>query len=79
MEHQLAVSEKLNEKKIGRTYEVMIDEIIGDGLYTGRTRYDAPEIDCAVTVSSEKAHVPGDIVSVRITDAFEYDLEGSEI
>ena len=79
MEHQLAVSERLNEMKIGRTYEVMIDEIIGDGLYTGRTRYDAPEIDCAVTVSSEKAHVPGDIVSVRITDAFEYDLEGSEI
>ena len=79
MEHQLAVSERLNEKKIGRTYEVIIDEIIGDGLYAGRTRYDAPEIDCAVTVSSGRTHVPGDIVIVRITDAFEYDLEGSEI
>jgi len=79
MEHQLAVSERLNEKKIGKSYEVIIDEVIEDGLYSGRTRYDAPEIDCAVTVSSDQAHVPGDIIKVRITDAFEYDLEGSEI
>ena len=79
MEHQLAVSERLNEKKTGKTYEVMVDEVIGDGLYAGRTRYDAPEIDCAVTVSSRKAHKPGDIIKVIITDAFEYDLEGSEI
>ncbi len=79
MEHQLAVSEKLNEKTIGKTYEVIIDEIIGNGLYSGRTRYDAPEIDCAVTVSSDTAHMPGDILKVQITDAFEYDLEGSEV
>lgn len=79
MEHQLAVSEKLNERKIGKAYEVIIDEVIGNGLYSGRTRYDAPEIDCAVTVSSEIAHRPGDIIKVQITDAFEYDLEGSEI
>ena len=79
MEHQLAVSERLNAKTVGKTYEVIIDEIIEDGLYSGRTRYDAPEIDCAVTVSSEAPHAPGDIIKVRITDAFEYDLEGSEI
>ena len=79
MRHQLAVSEELNEKTVGRTYEVIIDEIIGDGLYAGRTRYDAPEIDCAVTVSSQAEHVPGDIINVVISDAFEYDLEGREI
>ena len=77
MRHQLAVSEELNEKTVGRTYEVIIDEIIGDGLYAGRTRYDAPEIDCAV--SSQAEHVPGDIINVVISDAFEYDLEGREI
>ena len=79
MEHQLSVSERLNEKKIGRTYEVIIDEILGGGLYAGRTRFDAPEIDCAVTVSSGNALRPGDIVNVRITDAFEYDLEGTAV
>ena len=79
MQHQMAVSERLNEKTIGRDYEVIIDEVLGDGLYAGRTRYDSPEIDCAVTLSTDKDHQTGDIVNVRITDAFEYDLEGFEV
>lgn len=79
MEHQLAVSERLNAKTIGREYEVIVDEILDAGLYGGRTRYDAPEIDCAVTFSSGQPHLPGDIVKVKITEAFEYDLEGIEI
>jgi ribosomal protein S12 methylthiotransferase len=101
MEHQLAVSEKLNERKIGKEYEVIVDEcieldcndLIDDfsnidesllpevvNLYSGRTRYDAPEIDCAVTFTSNNMELdPGDIVKVRIIDAFEYDLEGIEV
>ena len=79
MEHQLRVSEELNEKKIGRTYEVIVDEIIDEGVYSGRTRYDSPEIDCNVTFSSEKELWPGDIVNVRIVNAYEYDLEGEEV
>ena len=79
MEHQLKVSERINERKIGRIFEVITDCRIEDGLYEGRTRYDAPEIDCAVTFSSEAELSPGDIVSVRISDAYEYDLEGEMI
>ena len=85
MEHQLAISEKLNEAKIGNVYEVMIDERLeldaGDDLkvYEARTRYDAPEIDCSVTVFSKNYLKPGDIVNVRITEAYEYDLEGMQI
>jgi ribosomal protein S12 methylthiotransferase len=79
MQHQMAVSERLNEKTIGRDFEVIIDEVLGEGLYAGRTRYDSPEIDCAVTLSSDIDHQTGDIVKVRITDAFEYDLEGFEV
>ena len=79
MEHQLAVSEALNELKVDSVQEVMIDEMADDGLYIGRTRYDAPDIDCEVTVRTDKNHRPGDIIRVRITDAYEYDLEGDEI
>ena len=90
MEHQLAVSERLNEKKIGKVYEVIVDGMLEEAeasledgpklfLYEGRTRYDAPEIDCAVSFSSEAELVPGDIVEVRITDAYEYDLEGVQL
>lgn len=101
MEHQLAVSEKLNEKKLGKVMEVIVDEAIeldaGDivedfdniddsirdqiiNTYSGRTRYDAPEIDCAVTFTSNRMDIfPGDVVKVLITDAYEYDLEGKEV
>ena len=101
MQHQQAVSERLNERKIGKILEVIVDEcieldaedIVDDfnnidedtrsrmvNLYSGRTRYDAPEIDCAVTFSTNSMDlVPGDIVNVRITDTYEYDLEGVEV
>ena len=101
MQHQQSVSEKLNERKIGNVYEVIVDEcieldaegIVDDfenadeevlsrivNLYSGRTRYDAPEIDCAVTFTTNKTELyPGDIVKVRITDTYEYDLEGEEV
>ena len=101
MEHQLVISEKLNERKIGRVYEVIVDEVIeidAEGIvedfndadedtlsrtvntYSGRTRFDAPEIDCSVAFTSNRMDlVPGDIVKVLITDTYEYDLEGLEV
>ena len=79
MECQLVVSEELNEKKIGGIYDVIVDEINDEDLYTGRTMYDSPEIDCAVTFTSTEYHEPGDIVRVRIINAYEYDLEGEEV
>lgn len=79
MEHQMIVSEELNERKIGKTYEVMIDELQEDGFAIARTRYDAPEIDCDVCFKPKKEHKPGDITYVTITDAYEYDLEGEEV
>jgi len=101
MQHQQEVSERLNERKIGKVYEVIVDECIeldAEGIvddfnnmdedtrsrivnvYSGRTRYDAPEIDCAVTFSTNNMKlIPGDIVKVRITDTYEYDLDGVEV
>ena len=101
MQHQQAVSEKLNEQKIGRVEEVMVDrcievdteDLIEDFdtadeetlskvtvLYEGRTRYDAPDIDCSIVFTSKNPeHVPGDVVKVLITDTYEYDLEGEEV
>ena len=79
MEHQLRVSEELNEKKIGKTYEVIVDEIVDEGVFSGRTRFDSPEIDCNVTFESEYDLDPGDIVNVLIINAYEYDLEGKAV
>jgi ribosomal protein S12 methylthiotransferase len=76
MTKQLEISLASNEEKIGKTLEVLVEEAEEDGSYIGRSRYDAPEIDNSVIFSSDTSCRPGDIVSVKITDAFDYDLVG---
>ena len=81
MRLQSGISDSLNEEKIGKTYEVMVDEAVDEEAcrYLGRTRYDAPEIDDAVEFTGTTSHQPGDIVFVNVTDSSEYDLYGEEV
>lgn len=81
MRLQSGISDSLNEEKIGKTYEVMVDEVVDEEAcrYLGRTRYDAPEIDDAVEFTGTTSHQPGDIVFVNVTDSSEYDLYGEEV
>ena len=78
---QTGISESLNQEKVGRVFDVMVDELVEeeDQIYIGRTEYDAPEIDNAVTFTAINEHKPGDIVPVLITDAYEFDLTGEEV
>ncbi len=76
MRKQLEISLASNEEKIGRVLEVLVEELDEDGSYIGRSRYDAPEIDNSVIFSSHRICKPGDLVPVKITDAFDYDLVG---
>ena len=78
MRIQREISLENNRRLIGRTMEVMVDERDEDGSYIGRTRYDAPEIDNAVIFTSDRELKAGDIVNVKIEDAFDYDLTGEE-
>ena len=78
MRIQREISLESNRRLIGRTMEVMVDERDEDGSYIGRTRYDAPEIDNAVIFTSNRELKAGDIVNVKIEDAFDYDLTGEE-
>ena len=78
MQLQREISLELNMKRIGSLMQVLVEEDCGDGSYIGRSRYDAPEIDDGVIFTSEKKHIPGDMVMVRIDDAFDYDLTGHE-
>ncbi len=76
MQRQVEISLESNRAKIGQVLEVLVDEIDEDGSYIGRSRYDAPEIDNSVLFTSNKNLKIGDMVNVRITDAFDYDLVG---
>ncbi len=76
MELQRAISLRHNEELVGKTLEVLVEELDSPGVYIGRTEYDAPDIDNAVIFSSKKKLKPGSFVKVKITDAFDYDLNG---
>lgn len=78
MREQQEISRQVQQAFVGRTLRVLIEEKQANEahLYLGRSAYDAPEVDGVVYVRSEKNLKPGDFVDVKITDAYEYDLEG---
>lgn len=76
MELQRSISSEINSNKVGRVLDVLIERYDGrNDVYIGRSQYDAPEIDGEVFVKSDKAKI-GDIMPVKITHAFEFDLSG---
>lgn len=81
MKAQQEISSNIQRRMIGRTLHVLIDEPSKneDNVYLGRTEYDAPEVDGLVYVHTAQKRRPGDLVKVRISDAYEYDLVGQEI
>ena len=73
---QQEISLSKNEEKIGQTFKVLIDSI-EQGHFIGRTEYDSPEVDNEVLIDAEKQYARiGDFVTVKITDATDFDLYG---
>lgn len=75
MEKTAAISAAKLQAKVGRTLEVIIDEVGEEGA-TGRSQADAPEIDGEVFLRDAGHLKQGDIVRVTIEDADEHDLYG---
>jgi ribosomal protein S12 methylthiotransferase len=75
MEKTAAISAAKLAAKVGRTLEVIVDEVGEDGA-TGRSQADAPEIDGEVFLRDAGHLNQGDIVRVTIEDADEHDLYG---
>ncbi len=78
MEVQQQISAELNRQKIGQTFQVIVDREEGE-FYVGRTEFDSPEVDGEVFITSSEKLDKGALVSVKITDAEEYDLYGAHI
>ena len=62
--------------KVGRTLDVIVDEVDAEGGATGRSYADAPDIDGVVFLRDAGHLTIGDIVAVSIEDADEHDLFG---
>ena len=78
MAHQQAISTERLARKVGKEFDVLIDEVDEDGA-VGRSSADAPEIDGSVFVDSAVPLKPGDMGRVRVTDSDEYDLWAEKI
>ena len=76
MELTARISAEKLAAKVGRTLDVIIDEVDPDGGATGRSQADAPEIDGNVFLRDAGGLKQGDIVPVLIEDADDHDLFG---
>ncbi|WP_150539028.1 30S ribosomal protein S12 methylthiotransferase RimO [Actinobacillus vicugnae] len=78
MQVQQRISAARLQQKVGKTLAVIVDEIDEEGII-GRSMADAPEIDGVVyvdNISNQEIKI-GQIISVTISNADEYDLWGS--
>ena len=78
MDVQQDISLEKNTKKIGQIFKVLVDKK-ESGRYMGRTEFDSVEVDNEVIINTKKKLVIGDFIQVKITKAFDYDLEGDLI
>lgn len=75
MAAQAEISEKINQDLVGRTFDVLVEENTEPGVYIGRTKFQAPEVDGMTFIYSDALEI-NRFVKVRVTDGFEYDIAG---
>ena len=78
MQAQQKISTRRLKRKVGTRQQVIIDET-GSTVAKGRSMADAPEIDGAVYVASKRPIRVGEIATVKIERADEYDLHGTVV
>ena len=78
MEVQQEISLEKNQEKVGKTFKVIVDKKEA-GRYLARTEFDSVEVDNEVVIDGAKKLPIGNFVNVRITKAFDYDLEGEVV
>ncbi|MBC7554465.1 MAG: 30S ribosomal protein S12 methylthiotransferase RimO [Taibaiella sp.] len=78
MDVQQEISLEKNQEKIGQTFKVMVDKKEA-GRYLARTEFDSVEVDNEVIIHSKSPLPIGNFVNVKITKAFDYDLEAEVV
>lgn len=85
MRVQQHISEEVQQGKVGKTLQVVIDREEGD-YYIGRTEFDSPEVDPEVLIkrmpsdtSQGECLKSGQFIQAKIETADEFDLYGKAI
>lgn len=75
MTAQSRISEKINQKYMDQTLKVLVEENPDEGIYLGRTAFQAPEVDGITFIYGSGLEI-GAFADVKITETHEYDLAG---
>ena len=75
MNLQAEISESINRKYLDQTVQVLVEENPDEGIYLGRTRFQAPEVDGITFIYGSGLEI-GTFTDVKITETHEYDLAG---
>ena len=77
---QQKISKEVLESKVGKTYEVLLEDITDDGEYfIGRTYMDVPSEDGVVFIPYSSNYGINEFAACRIVSSLEYDLVGEFI
>lgn len=77
---QQKISKEVLESKVGKTFEVLLEDITDDGEYfIGRTYMDVPSEDGVVFIPYSPKYGINEFTTCRITSSLEYDLVGEFI
>jgi ribosomal protein S12 methylthiotransferase len=75
MAAQKKISAENNLSYLEKIIPVLVESTPEKGVYMGRTRFQAPEVDGVTIIHADQLEI-GDVIRVRITDTLEYDLIG---
>jgi ribosomal protein S12 methylthiotransferase len=73
---QQEISLEKNMEKQGQLFKVLVDKKEA-GRFIGRTEFDSVEVDNEVIIQQHRKIEIGNFYNVRITKAYDYDLEGA--
>jgi len=62
-------------ERVGEAADVLIDEVLGEGIYLGRAEHQAPEVDGTTEVRAGVRAEPGDILRVTVFGSEGVDLQ----
>ena len=68
-----------NRLRVGKTYKTLVTGTRGNGVYAGRSEFEAPEIDGNILFTAKASLVPGMFANVLINEAQVYDLKGVSV
>ncbi|MBF0202630.1 MAG: radical SAM protein [Desulfamplus sp.] len=78
MNMQAEISGQKLEHWIGKTVTVLVEENPDEGIYLGRTRFQAPEVDGITFIYASGLEI-GEFADINITETHEYDLTGEKV